>query len=143
MVCRELANALVPVQRPTKVELVVNLQTAKTLCLTRGIENDTMTGERGMFESFEEALINVATVFTRRKGNGPPLLLLHGFPETHLMWHAVAPRLADTFTVVCADLRGYGASGKPASTPNHAPYAKSAMARDMVRRLFTFQRSGA
>jgi haloacetate dehalogenase len=87
-----------------------------------------------MFESFEEALINVGetTVFTRRKGNGRPLLLLHGFPETHLMWHAVAPRLADTFTVVCADLRGYGASGKQASTPDHAPYAKSPMAYDMV-----------
>lgn len=104
-----------------------------------------------MFESFEEALINVVetTIFTRRKGNsvgarddhsfgqrlrsGPPLLLLHGFPETHLMWHAIAPRLADTFTVICADLRGYGASGKPASTPDHAPYAKSPMAYDMVR----------
>jgi haloacetate dehalogenase len=87
-----------------------------------------------MFERFEEALIDIGetTVFMRRKGDGPPLLLLHGFPETHLMWRAIAPRLAHTFTVICADLRGYGASGKPASTPDHAPYAKSRMAYDMV-----------
>ena len=93
-----------------------------------------MTSGRGMFESFEEALINVGetTVFTRRRGSGPPVLMLHGFPETHLMWHAVAPRLADIFTVICADLRGYGASGKPVSTLNHAPYAKTPMAHDMV-----------
>jgi haloacetate dehalogenase len=73
------------------------------------------------------------TIFARRKGDGRPLLLLHGFPETHVMWHRVAPVLARQFTVVCADLRGYGASGKPASTPDHAPYAKGAMANDMMR----------
>ncbi len=88
-----------------------------------------------MFTEFETALVDVGEVaiFIRRKGSGPPLLLLHGFPETHLMWHRVAPALADAFTVVCADLRGYGASGKPASAPDHGPYAKSAMALDMVR----------
>src|ERR1700752_2926636 len=103
------------------------------------IENDT-NDERAsgsMSESFEEALINVGetTVFTRRKDNGPPLLLLHGFPQTHLMWHRVAPALAEEFTVVCADLRGYGASGKPPSRTDHAPYAKRAMAGDMVRMM--------
>ena len=72
------------------------------------------------------------TIFVRLGGSGPPLLLLHGFPETHLMWREVAPRLARELTVVCADLRGYGASGCPTSTPDHAPYAKRAMARDMV-----------
>ena len=89
---------------------------------------------RGMFDGFEAATVEVeeTTIFIRRKGDGPPLLLLHGFPETHVMWHAVAPTLADTFTVVCADLRGYGASGKPPSSPDHVPYGKSAMARDMV-----------
>jgi haloacetate dehalogenase len=71
-------------------------------------------------------------IFVQVRGSGPPLLLLHGFPETHLMWRDVAPRLADQFTVVCADLRGYGDSGCPRSTPDHAPYAKRAMARDMV-----------
>jgi haloacetate dehalogenase len=58
--------------------------------------------------------------------------LLHGFPQTHLMWRGVAPLLARNFTVVCADLRGYGRSGCPVSTPDHAPYAKRAMAQDMV-----------
>jgi haloacetate dehalogenase len=60
------------------------------------------------------------------------LLLLHGFPQTHLMWHRVAPALAEEFTVVCADLRGYGSSGKPPSRPDHGPYSKGAMALDMV-----------
>ena len=71
-------------------------------------------------------------IFVRSAGSGPPLLLLHGFPETHLMWRGVAPLLAKHFTVVCADLRGYGQSGCPASAPDHAPYSKRAMARDMV-----------
>src|SRR5689334_9199859 len=78
------------------------------------------------------------TIFVRMRGAGPPLLLLHGFPETHLMWRAVAPLLADDFTVVCADLRGYGRSGCPPSTPGHGPYAKRAMAQDMVRAMAHF-----
>jgi haloacetate dehalogenase len=72
------------------------------------------------------------SIFVQVSGAGSPLLLLHGFPETHLMWRGVAPILASRFTVVCADLRGYGRSGCPPSTPDHAPYAKRAMARDMV-----------
>lgn len=71
-------------------------------------------------------------IFLRRAGSGPPLLLLHGFPQTHLMWRGVAPLLARHFTVVCVDLRGYGRSGCPVSTPDHAPYAKRAMANDMI-----------
>jgi haloacetate dehalogenase len=71
-------------------------------------------------------------IFLRHAGSGPPLLLLHGFPQTHLMWREVAPILARRFTTVCADLRGYGRSGCPPSSPDHAPYAKRAMARDMV-----------
>ena len=71
-------------------------------------------------------------IFLRRFGSGPAVLLLHGFPQTHLMWRAVAPLLARRFTVICADLRGYGRSGCPASGPDHAPYAKRAMAKDMV-----------
>ena len=71
-------------------------------------------------------------IFVRWAGSGPPLLLLHGFPQTHLMWRGVAPLLARDFTVVCADLRGYGRSGCPPSAPDHAPYAKRAMASDMV-----------
>lgn len=65
-------------------------------------------------------------------GSGPPLLLLHGFPQTMAMWHAVAPLLAERFTVVCADLRGYGASGRPEAGPDHAGYSKRAMAQDQV-----------
>ena len=87
-----------------------------------------------MFDDFRTAEIDGdgTQIFVRWAGTGPPLLLLHGFPETHLMWRDVAPLLAARFTVVCADLRGYGRSGCPASTPDHAPYAKRAMARDMV-----------
>jgi haloacetate dehalogenase len=73
-----------------------------------------------------------AGIFARAHGSGPPVLLLHGFPQTHLMWRGVAPLLARDFTVVCADLRGYGQSSCPASARDHAPYAKRAMARDMV-----------
>ena len=65
-------------------------------------------------------------------GAGPPLLLLHGYPQTHAMWHRVAPTLAREFTVLCADLRGYGDSGKPESDATHAAYSKRAMAQDMV-----------
>src|SRR5437879_8846394 len=72
------------------------------------------------------------SIFVRWAGAGPPLLLLHGFPQTHLMWQRVSPLLAQQFSVVCADLRGYGRSGCPPSTRDHEPYSKRAMARDMV-----------
>src|SRR6185312_7862150 len=65
-------------------------------------------------------------------GSGAPVLLLHGYPQTHVMWHRVAPALARHYTVVCADLRGYGDSGKPPSDDTHAAYSKRAMANDMV-----------
>ncbi len=68
----------------------------------------------------------------RRGGEGPPLLLLHGNPQTHAMWHRVAPLLAQCFAVVCPDITGYGFSAKPAVSEDHAPYAKRAMAADMV-----------
>jgi haloacetate dehalogenase len=90
--------------------------------------------EATMFDEFQSAEIDTgdAGIFCLRAGSGPPLLLLHGFPQTHLMWHDIAPVLADRFSVVCADLRGYGGSSCPASTPDHAPYAKRAMSDDMV-----------
>src|SRR3990172_4022375 len=65
-------------------------------------------------------------------GSAPPLLLLHGFPQTHLCWHKIAPRVAEKFTVVATDLRGYGASSKPAGGTDHAAYSKRAMAADQV-----------
>ena len=69
----------------------------------------------------------------RRAGEGPPLLLLHGFPQTNMMWHRIAPKLAEHFTVIAADLRGYGDSSTPDSDATHSLYAKRAMAADMVQ----------
>ncbi|WP_342643195.1 alpha/beta fold hydrolase [Rhodoligotrophos ferricapiens] len=86
------------------------------------------------FEDIElrEMQVDSTSIALRMHGSGPPVLLLHGFPQTHLMWRFVAPALAASFTVICPDLRGYGRSGCPASTPDHAPYSKRAMAEDMV-----------
>jgi haloacetate dehalogenase len=87
-----------------------------------------------MFEGFTLERIDVgeAELRVRHGGSGPPLLLLHGHPRTHVTWLRVAPRLAERFTVVCPDLRGYGESSKPPTTDDHAPYSKRAMARDCV-----------
>jgi haloacetate dehalogenase len=87
-----------------------------------------------VLDEFESAEIDTGetTIFVRWAGSGRPVLLLHGFPQTHLMWQEVAPMLARHFRVVCADLRGYGRSACPPSATDHAPYAKRAMARDMV-----------
>jgi haloacetate dehalogenase len=68
-------------------------------------------------------------------GEGPPVLLLHGYPQTHAMWHKVAPQLAPDYTVICADLRGYGDSSKPRGVPGHANYSKRAMALDMAEAM--------
>lgn len=86
------------------------------------------------FEGFHDSMIDTgeAIIHVRHGGTGAPLLLLHGVPETHLMWHKVAPRLAQHFAVVATDLRGYGESSTPQNTPDHAPYTKRAMARDQV-----------
>lgn len=65
-------------------------------------------------------------------GAGEPVLLLHGYPQTHVCWHAIAPRLAQQYTVICPDLRGYGASSKPAGLPDHSNYSKRVMAQDLV-----------
>ena len=65
-------------------------------------------------------------------GSGSPLLLLHGYPQSHVMWHEVAPRLTRSFHVICPDLRGYGDSSKPPSTINHSPYSKRTMSQDMI-----------
>jgi len=88
------------------------------------------------FPGFRQEIVAVegvdihAVVGPRR--DGPALLLLHGYPQTHVIWHRVAARLSQRFNVVASDLRGYGDSGKPASTPDHAPYSKRVMARDQV-----------
>ena len=87
-----------------------------------------------MFEGFRLEHVDVGdvTLRVRTGGSGPPLLLLHGHPQTHVMWHRVAPVLAERFTLVLPDLRGYGESSKPPTTEDHAPYSKRAMARDLV-----------
>ena len=86
------------------------------------------------FESFQLSRIDTgeATLRVRHGGAGPPLLLLHGYPETHMMWGKIADELARDFTVVAPDLRGYGESSKPVTTEDHEPYSKRAMARDVV-----------
>lgn len=87
-----------------------------------------------MFDGFStfDHLCNGVNIHGVVGGGGPPLLLLHGYPQTHAMWHKTAPDLAQHFTVIAADLRGYGASDKPVSAPDHATYSKREMARDMV-----------
>ena len=75
---------------------------------------------------------NGVSIFGMKGGNGPPLLLLHGHPQTHEIWHRLADVLAQHFTVIATDLRGYGASGKPPSDAQHLPYSKRAMAADQV-----------
>ena len=87
-----------------------------------------------MFAGFELERVDVgeATLRVRHGGSGRPVLLLHGHPRTHATWHRVAPLLAERHTVVCPDLRGYGESSKPPTTPDHEPYSKRAMARDCI-----------
>jgi haloacetate dehalogenase len=92
-----------------------------------------LTSESGLpgFE-YQRIKTSGATINVAIRGKGAPLLLLHGYPETHRMWHKVAPALADEFSVVCADLRGYGDSSKPEGTADHSNYSKRAMANDMI-----------
>lgn len=83
---------------------------------------------------FDQAKVKTtdAEINLAHAGSGEPLLLLHGYPQTHVMWHKVAPRLTDKFHIICPDLRGYGDSSKPESTADHYTYSKRAMAQDIV-----------
>ena len=105
-----------------------------------------MSADALLFPGFEQRSVPTsgATIHCVVGGSGPPLLLLHGYPQTHAMWHRVAPRLAERHTVVCADLRGYGDSSKPRGDDAHLVYSKRAMALDMVEvmRALGFARFG-
>lgn len=87
-----------------------------------------------MFANFQHLMMTTAevTVHLRKGGQGYPILLLHGYPQTHVMWHKIAPKLANDFTVILPDLRGYGDSEKPQGNGNHDNYSKRAMSQDLV-----------
>jgi haloacetate dehalogenase len=91
-------------------------------------------GPANLFPGFKVVKVQTsgATINTVAAGSGPPLLLLHGAPQTHAIWHRVAPEIAKEYTVIAADLRGYGDSSKPDGGPNHANYSKRAMALDQI-----------
>ncbi len=88
----------------------------------------------GLFPGFSTGIANAGGIQIAyvMAGSGPPLLLLHGHPQTHVVWHKVAPALAQDFTVIASDLRGYGDASKPAGLPDHSTYSKREMARDQV-----------
>jgi haloacetate dehalogenase len=90
-----------------------------------------------VFEGFEtrELATDRGLIHARVGGDGPPLLLLHGYPQTHLMWHAAAPRLAERFSVVATDLSGYGESLRPQTADDHAPHSKRALALDQLQAM--------
>ncbi|MGH2316504.1 alpha/beta fold hydrolase [Planococcus sp. SE5232] len=87
-----------------------------------------------LLKDFQSTVVNTgeAEIYLRYGGQGPPLLLLHGHPQTHMMWHELAPKLAEEYTVVMPDLRGYGDSSKPESADDHSTYSKRAMAKDQI-----------
>jgi haloacetate dehalogenase len=114
-----ITTAAVSVFSPTALKQFALGQPAKVVAV------------RGDFET-SHIKTNDNTVFIRRYGQGPALLMVHGFPRTSLMWRHVAPRLAKNYTVISVDLRGYGRSGTPASREDHYPYTKRAMASELV-----------
>ena len=99
------------------------------------------TAQVELFPGFAHSDIDVGDgirIHCAHGGIGPPLLLIHGYPQTHAIWHMVAQRLAREYSVVCADLRGYGDSSKPQGLPDHSNYSKRAMALDFVRLMRSF-----
>src|SRR5215212_6204236 len=103
-----------------------------------------MSDTGDIFPGFDSHWIDseAGRIFARSKGEGPPVVLLHGFPQTHACWHRLAPALAETHTVVCMDLRGYGWSSAPPGDPAHETYSKRAMARDVVAVMEALDQAG-
>jgi len=105
--------------------------------LTSEAKDRTNKKGQSMFEGFEqrELATERGTILARVGGTGPPLLLLHGYPQTHVMWHATVARLADRFTIVAADLPGYGGSFRPTPAADHTPHSKRALAVDLTQAM--------
>ncbi len=108
--------------------------------LLKGQSQPSASVSAGMFNGFKTSKVQTtgATINVISGGQGLPVLLLHGNPQTHVMWHKIAPQLAREFTVVAADLRGYGDSSKPADGENHSNYSKRSMALDQVEVMHHF-----
>jgi len=100
-------------------------------CVVAQAANPNSSANSDRFEGVE-IKVGGNTIFIRRYGNGSPLLMVHGFPRSSLMWRFVAPRLASNHTVICVDLRGYARSGVPDSSEDHYPYTKRAMGNELV-----------
>src|SRR6266850_356207 len=106
-----------------------------TVCQGTPVQrSDSSMLQHPVLESFKTAEIEVAgnKIFCRRYGQGPAILMVHGFPRTSLMWRFLAPKLAENHTVICVDLRAHGRSGIPASADDHFPYSKRAMPKELV-----------
>jgi haloacetate dehalogenase len=96
------------------------------------VQNSSQAGGGQRFFETSQVEVSGNTIFVRRYGKGPAILMVHGFPRTSLMWRFLAPKLSENHTVICVDLRAYGRSGIPSSTDDHFPYSKRAMAKELV-----------
>ena len=108
--------------------------TAAVAAVEQATRAEAQTADAPLFPGFKTTKIKTsgATLNLVSGGKGSPVLLMHGYPQTHVLWHKIAPKLAEKFAVVAADLRGYGDSSKPEGGEKHENYSKRAMALDMV-----------
>src|SRR6476619_3301792 len=109
-------------------------EVGRLTCAVLARSDGSMPDLADLFPGYQSHWIDTSAgkIFARSGGKGPPLLLLHGYAQTNVMWHAVAPALAEHFSLVIPDLPGYGWSAVPASGDGHAPYDKRSMANAMV-----------
>jgi haloacetate dehalogenase len=121
----------------TRRELLQYTATAAVAAVGHATRAEAQAADAPLFPGFKSAKIKTsgATINLVSGGNGSPVLLMHGYPETHVLWHKIAPKLAEKFSVVAADLRGYGDSSKPEGGDKHGNYSKRAMALDMVEAM--------